>query len=209
MPFLPSATREGSESAASEASGSEGFVARLTQGLARGDEGAFREFYAAYGGRLLRYLFVVARGDEQAASDALQETFVRVARHARAFEAEEKFWSWLTVLARSAAADQARRRSSYWRMLARFAAAWRPDAALPAPAGDADEHLVALLREELARLPGEDRALVHAKYLGGASMREVAAAHGLTERAVESRLARVRRRLREQISKRLRHEETH
>jgi RNA polymerase sigma-70 factor (ECF subfamily) len=175
--------------------------------LAQGDEEAFREFHAAYFDRLLRYLFVVARGDEEAARDALQETFTRVARHARPFDAEEKFWSWLTVLARSAATDGGRKRRSYWRLLTNYALSWMPSQTAENETEEADEHLQTLLLEGLGELRGEDRALIEGKYLRGASVRELAAQSNLTEKAVESRLARARRQLRKQLFQRLKNEE--
>jgi RNA polymerase sigma factor (sigma-70 family) len=184
-----------------------GEVLRLTTALAAGDEEAFRKFHASYFDRLHRYLLVVMRGDEEAARDALQETFTRVARHARPFEAEEKFWSWLTVLARSAAADAGRKRRSYWRLLTNYALSWMPSQAIQSETDGADEHLQSLLLEGLGGLRGEDRALIEGKYLRGASVRELAAQSNLTEKAVESRLARARRQLREQLFQRLKNEE--
>ncbi len=80
-------------------------TAALTGGLAARDEEAFRQFHAAYFDRLLRYHLVIMRGDEHAAHEALQETFLRVVRPPRRCDDEEIFWSWLTVLARSAATD--------------------------------------------------------------------------------------------------------
>ena len=59
------------------ASTGETAIAALTGRLAAGDEAAFREFHAAYFPRLFRYLIVCARGDEEAARDALQETTPR------------------------------------------------------------------------------------------------------------------------------------
>lgn len=182
-------------------------VRRLTAALAAGDEEAFREFHAAYFDRLFRYLIVVTRGDEEAARDALQETFTRVVRYARRFDCEEKFWSWLTVLARSAAADGGRKRRSYWRLLTSYAFAWMIFQPAQAEGDDADDHLHTLLLEELKDLSAEDRALVEGKYLRGASVRELAVQSKLTEKAVESRLSRARRQLRENLFERLKNEE--
>src|SRR4051812_2969801 len=66
-------------------------IAVLTRRLAAGDEAAFREFPARFFDPLYHFLLVVARGDAHAARDALQETLLRVARHARAFEDEDAF----------------------------------------------------------------------------------------------------------------------
>ena len=177
----------------------------LTAGLAARDEEAFRRFHAEYFDRLLRYLLVVTGGDEDAARDALQETFIRVVRHARPFDAEGIFWSWLTVLARSAATDAKRKRHRYWRLLASYAAAWifRPGATTQ---DDTDELLQIALQRQIATLDAGDRVLIEGKYLRGASVRDLAGEFGLTERAIESRLARARRQLREQLLNSLKHE---
>jgi RNA polymerase sigma factor (sigma-70 family) len=204
-PLTPGAV--GRQMSESPAKGTASPVLRLTTELAQGDEEAFRKFHAAYFDRLLRYLFVVMRGDEEAARDALQETFTRVARHARPFDCEETFWSWLTVLARSAAADAGRKRRSYWRLLTSYALSWMPSQALANETEQADEHLQALLLEGLSELRGEDRVLIEAKYFRGATVRELAAQTKVTEKAIESRLARARRQLRQHLFRRLKNEE--
>ena len=181
-------------------------TALLTSGLAAGDETAFREFHAQYFGRLLRYHLVLAHGDEQSARDALQETFTRVARKARRFDDEAVFWSWLTVIARSAAVDGGRRRSRYWAMLKRLSPGFvrLPCKTVP----EADEQLHEHLDQALGALTSEDRALIEAKYFSQETVRDLAAQHGLTEKAVESRLLRLRRQLRERILRSLRHDES-
>ena len=177
----------------------------LTVGLAAKDEEAFRRFHAAYFDRLLRYHLVIARGDEHAAQEALQETLLRVARHARRFDDEETFWSWLTVLARSAAADSGRKRHRYWRLIASYARSLIPRTATTV-ADDDGERLQKLLGMSLEELPADERSLIEGKYLRRATVRELASETGLTEKAVESRLLRARRRLREMILTKLRHE---
>ncbi len=173
--------------------------------MAAGDEEAFREFHANYFDRLLRYLFVVTRGDEQAARDALQETFLRIVRHIRPFNSNEAFWSWLTLLARSAATDAGRKRTRYWRMLTRYAFFRRVRE--PTVEASAETRLDMLLPVAMQALEYADRELIEGKYLRRASVRELAAQFRITEKAAESRLARARERLREELSKRLNHEE--
>ena len=77
-------------------------VAELTRRLASHDEEAFREFHARYFDRLYQFLLVVARGQEHEAQEALQETLLRIARHARRFDDEDAFWCWLKAVARNA-----------------------------------------------------------------------------------------------------------
>jgi RNA polymerase sigma-70 factor (ECF subfamily) len=181
-----------------------GQVLALTRRLKAGDEQAWQEFHELYVDRLWRYLLVVNRGNEEAASESLQLTFVRAARHMRRFESEPLLWSWLTVLARSAAVDERRKRNRYLAFLDRFLS-WQRVVS-PGSKADADERLSELLRWGLAALPRHERWLLEQKYLLGVSVRKLAADLDKTEKAVESRLGRTRRKLKDAILARLRHE---
>ena len=180
-------------------------IALLTRAMRSGDEAAYRDFYQAYGGRIHRYLLVVARGDEEAAREALQSTLVRVVRHIKAYESEDRFWNWLTVLARSSFLDQNRRRRRYFAFLDRFAA--HAQTALHAERdGEADTRLFALLEKSVASLTPEERELVEQKYFQRRSVHEIAQAAQTTDKAVESRLTRVRQKLRLALLAQLKHE---
>jgi RNA polymerase sigma-70 factor (ECF subfamily) len=174
-----------------------GDIVRMTHGLAAGDEGAFREFHAVYFDRLYQFLLVVARGQEDEAQEALQQTFLRVVRYARVFESEEVFWSWLKALARSAARDAGRKQQRYWALLRKFALFRRTET--QAPEAPEEESLRAALEESLEALDAADRRLIEGKYLQGATVKELGAQMGLTEKAVESRLVRLRQQLRERL----------
>jgi RNA polymerase sigma-70 factor (ECF subfamily) len=166
-------------------------VALLTRRLAAGEEAAFREFHARYFDRLYQFLLVVARGQEHEAQEALQQTLLRVLHYVRVFESEETFWSWLKMLARSAARDAGRKQHRYAVLLQRFALHWRDFAAEPSP-GESNQ-LSIILEESLKELDANDRHLIEGKYLEGASVKELSANTSLTEKAVESRLLRLRR----------------
>jgi RNA polymerase sigma-70 factor, ECF subfamily len=171
-------------------------IAILTRQLAAGDEEAFRRFHQLYFDRLYQFLLAVTRGREQEARDALQETLVRVARSARGFDSEEVFWCWLKAVARNAARDGGRKQRRYFDFLQKFA--------LHPPSQPADCDLGAVLDECLDELEPGDRELIEAKYVQGETVREISAEAGTTEKAVESRLLRLRRRLRERLLQRLR-----
>jgi RNA polymerase sigma factor (sigma-70 family) len=179
----------------------------LTRELVKGDETAYRTFYEAYVPRLSRYLLVVSRGDEDAMREALQATLVRVVRHIKVFQDETRFWSWLTVLARTALADQRRKRSRYLAFLDRFTEHARAEAAV-AHDPDADAQLFALLEQSLQSLPPDERELVERKYLGNQPVREIASALQCSEKAVESRLTRARRKLKDALLTALKHDQT-
>ena len=173
-------------------------VAALTRRMVEGEDMAYRTFYNAYFDRLMRYLFVVAGGDEQTARETLQATFVRVVRHIKVFPDEAAFWRWLTVLARSAFTDETRKRRRYFAFLDRFTRHADIQSGV-ADTSEADEHLRALLRRGLASLPADERQLLERKYLAERSVRDIAGELQTSEKAIESRLVRIRRKLKETL----------
>ena len=70
---------------------------------------------------------------------------------------------------------------------------------LPERMGDADGHLWALLERNMAALSTDERELIDRKYFSGQSIKEIAKALETTEKAVESRLVRVRRKLKDLV----------
>ena len=173
--------------------------------MVAGDEAAYRDFYHAYVDRLSRYLLVLTAGNEDAAREALQETFRRVVRHVRVFSDEAVFWSWLTVLARSARSDQGRQRRRYRAFLDRFTR----QAAIDQMASRDEkrmEDLHLLLEPALAGLPADERMLLELKYFEHHSVREMAERFQSNEKVIESRLSRVRQKLRSSVLAQLKHE---
>ena len=181
-------------------------VATLTRALVAGDEAAYRTFHDEYVPRLFRYLLVVTGGDEDAAREALQAALVRVVRHIRVFPGAAQFWNWLTVLARTALADQRRKQHRYFLFLDRFARHTRAEAAI-GDDGAADARLLALLQRGLATLDPEERELVEQKYLSHQRVHDLADRLQITEKAVESRLTRVRRKLKDAVLTELKHDQ--
>jgi RNA polymerase sigma-70 factor (ECF subfamily) len=167
-------------------------------GRGRIDAPAYRTFYDAYFTRLSRYLLVITAGDEDAAREALQSALVRVVRHIKVFPSDAVFWSWLTVLARSALSDQTRKKRRYLAFLDRFT--WHARAQ-QTPPGDPqmDDRLLALLESGLEELPFDEKRLAEAKYFERRSVREIAEELDLSEKAVDSRLVRIRHKLKTAI----------
>jgi RNA polymerase sigma factor (sigma-70 family) len=180
-------------------------VAALTRKLVAGDESAYRIFYDAYFDRLSRYLLVVTVGNEDAAREALQETFRRVVRHIRVFSDEAIFWSWLTVLARSARSDESRKRRRYLAFLDRFTQHTTIEHAAVVDDRQGND-LEVLLERNMDCLLVEERALLEAKYYDHRSVREIAEQLQTTEKAIESRLVRARQKLKQALLAALKHE---
>src|SRR5437867_2834728 len=145
---------------------------------------AYRAFYDAYFNRLSRYLLVVTGGDEEAAHEALQSALVRVAKHVKVFANDTVFWSWLTVLARSALSDQTRKRRRYLAFLERFTLHTSVQHA-SSDDDQSDAHLLGLLEGGLTALPADERDLVERKYFTRQSVREIAVELQTSEKAIE------------------------
>jgi RNA polymerase sigma-70 factor (ECF subfamily) len=180
-------------------------LAALTRRMTDGDEMAWRTFYNAYFDRLWRYLLVVSAGNEDAAREALQATLIRATRHIKIFHDENVFWSWLTVLARSAFADETKKRRRYFSFLERLTrhADVQSDFGGIEPE---DTRLNHLLLQQIASLPADEKNLVEQKYLDSRSVREIAGALQTSEKAVESKLSRVRRKLKDAVLAKLKNE---
>jgi len=173
--------------------------------MVEADEAAYRAFYDAYFDRLSRYLLVVTGGNEDAAHEALQAALVRVVRHIKVFPNDAVFWNWLTVLARSALSDQSRKRRRYLAFLDRFTQHARGEHAAQED-GQPDAKLLALLDRGVAALASDERLLVERMYFARRSVREIAEELQTSEKAVESRLVRIRRKIKDTMLAGLNHE---
>ena len=170
-------------------------LAALTRALARGEDAAWQEFHRVQGRMLFRYLLTLTRGDPHRADEALQQTYLRVAKHVRVCDQPVQWEAWLRRVARTVLADQRRGEGRFWRML--FRRAEEPES------GDGDggheaelEILYGKLDAAMDGLPEEARRVLEGKYLRGLSVETLAAELGLSTKALESRLTRAREALR-------------
>jgi RNA polymerase sigma-70 factor, ECF subfamily len=176
----------------------------LTSRMMAGEQEAFSVFHELYCDRLFRYLLVLCKGEEALARDLLQITMLKVVRAIRVFEGEEQFWNWLATVARHSFLDhiRKRRRGPEFDFISRDEAT---NVAAP-QSPDADASLLSALEHGLAELPAEERALVESFYFQSATYRSLAAEQEISEKAIESRLARTRQKLRNAITRYLRYE---
>jgi RNA polymerase sigma-70 factor, ECF subfamily len=173
----------------------------LTRAVRRGDADAFSTLYDLFSFRLYKYLLVLAHGDENDAREVCQAVFIKLAKRCDAFDDERRFWAWLCVVARNAFVDHCRAR----RCREQFVSL----EALVVEAGDSSppEHrLREAVREALAALSAEERELLQAAYVDNRPLRDLAQETSQTYKAVESRLGRLRQKLKEQLLKDLHHE---
>jgi RNA polymerase sigma factor (sigma-70 family) len=163
----------------------------LTRGLVRCDERAWRDLHARYYARLRSQ--AMSRGvPEGDAAEVVQRVYLRVIRHAKVFESEAALLAWLACLTRCEAID-AMRRSKRRTWLGERFQQWQEAerAGHPADGG--------VLESALSCLEEGDRRLVSRHYVEGWSQEELAAEQKTSVKAIESKLARLRRRLRKHL----------
>jgi RNA polymerase sigma-70 factor (ECF subfamily) len=181
-------------------------VPAMTRAMKRGDETAFQQFYDRYYDRLYRYVMVLARGDVDRTREVLQNTLIVAARSIKPLPDEGALWRWLTTLARHRLIDLVRKQRRGPAVVPLFEAETLAHAGLDPREAGMEQSLERHLSEALASMEEEERALIHQFYFEANSQLALAEAQGTTVKAIASKLARVREKLRQSILKRLQHE---
>jgi RNA polymerase sigma-70 factor, ECF subfamily len=152
--------------------------------------------YEALRRPLLAYLRRLV-GDPQSAEDVLHDVLVKAMAQLRGeAEAPRNLAAWLHRVAYHAAMDHHRARRPDEPLDEERVADW------PGPGTDPDlpgQRLAECLRPLLSTLPESYRAVVQASELEGRSLRDIAAAQGISVDAAKQRASRGRRQLREEL----------
>ena len=146
-------------------------------------------------GPLMRYIIAPIVPNALDREECLSEASLRVWNKIAQFDAARGSWSaWLTEVTRNTALN-------FQRSAARHGDTQTLPEDAPSPEASPEEALIqaerrAALHDALARLGQSDRALFYRKYYYLQSTAQIAAELGMTERAVEGRLYRLKKRLR-------------
>lgn len=161
-------------------------VSDLIAAVAEQDRAAFAELYRRTAPKLHAVVLRIL-GEASRAEDVMQEVFVRIWRSAGGFDAARgKPITWLATIARNLAID--RHRGDATRGRGR-----ESDVELDSivgTSGGASAEALAALRVCLDRLDPEQRRIVLAAYLGGASREELAEESGRPVGTIKSWLHR-------------------
>ena len=139
-----------------------------------------------------------ATGSAEEAFDIAQETFVAAFAALSRYDPSRPFGAWLTRIALNKCRDWSRRRAV--RRLFEFGmpdgldAVFPDDAALPDRIAEGRAELAAVSRA-IADLPTRLKEVLLLRAVDGMSQAETAAQLGISEKAVETRLARAREKL--------------
>ena len=148
-------------------------------------------------GPLMRYIISPILQNPQDREDCLSEGSMRVWEKIGQFDGEKgSFRAWLTAITRNTALNHARRASG--------SSAEELSESTPSPDPTPEETLLKKERQEalktaLSRLSYKDRLLFYRKYYYRQSTAQIAAELGMTERAVEGKLYRVKKQLRKSL----------
>ncbi len=174
-----------------------GDEAALLSRLCSGDESAFESLVLEHQGPLYG-LLVRLTGDEDAALDLVQETFLRALRGLASFRGESSLRTWLHRIAVNLFLNKRRgprRLMVDLEILEELEPSWwdRWTGRIPDPEEVvANREQIELLGEAITRLPEEHRAVLLLRDREGHSTREVADLLGISVPAVKSRVHRAR-----------------
>jgi RNA polymerase sigma-70 factor (ECF subfamily) len=160
-----------------------------------GDAEAFRPLVERYGQQLFRVAWRIL-GDEGAAEDAVQETFLRAYRSLSRFDDRAQLGTWLHRIAANTAIEILRKR----RRLAREGSDFEIPA-LPSSAPGPERHALSgeverAVRGALAGLSPLERAAFVLRHFEERSIAEICAALGLRESAGKQAIFRAVKKLR-------------
>ena len=168
----------------------------ILQRLRTGDAAGMEALLGQYG-PLLRYVVRPILPREQDREDCLSEISLRIWERVGSFtEDRGTLAAWLTAIARNMALNHARREGL------RASEELSHQAADPGPSPEEAvlrRERQETLRRALEALDQRDRLLFYRKYYYCQSTAQIARELGLTERAVEGRLYRIKARLRQRM----------
>jgi RNA polymerase sigma-70 factor (ECF subfamily) len=167
-------------------------VRSVTQGMQGGSQAAFTRFYNMVYDGTYRMLLARTRGDEDLARELVQAVMIRAARHVHSFENERMLWGWLRQVARSCHVDWLRKKGREPQCVS---LEFYSEVNAQEGSGDGDE-LFAALERSISELDADEREVLHLAYFEAVPHQSMAAKLQTSAKAIESRLGRIRQKLR-------------
>ncbi len=164
-----------------------------------GDEAAYEEIVQRYQQVAFRTAYVIT-GSAADAEDSAQEGFVKAFRALSGFRPGAQLRPWLLRIVANEARNRLRSSGRRYRLDLRLTEGFRPGDAAPSPeavavASDERRRLLSMINA----LSEEDRLVIASRYFLELNGEETAAALGIAEGTVKSRLSRALGRLRTRV----------
>ena len=175
--------------------------ARLITGVRNGDEGAFRELFNRFRGNIYGTALRILK-EEQAAWDALQETFVNIHRAGHKFRGDSKLSTWINRITINVCLEMIRRNRKHRRNLDGDVSEWvhLEDASQRTPFEELRRNEIKRrVRAGISALNERHRKVVWLHDLQGFTIREIAESLKVAEGTIKSRLFYGRRQLRQRL----------
>lgn len=164
----------------------------VVERLRRGDPDAFDDVYAAFNARLFTFLVRLSRRRD-VAEDLLEETWLRLVKHAHRLAADTRLGPWLFTVARHLHISYSRSRMLEDSATASLIALWpfSLERSSPFEAAAASE-LERRIERALAAMPAVSREVLLLVGVAGLDHSDAADICGITPEALRQRLHRAR-----------------
>ncbi len=164
----------------------------LVEQLRRGDEAAFDAVYDAFSLRLFTFLLRLSRRHD-VAEDLLEETWLRLVKHAHRLHADTRLGAWLFTVARNLHVSYVRSRLIEDSTTAGLMTLWPFSIARTSPfEATAANELERRIERALASLPAASREVLLLVGVAGLDHSDAADVCGITPEALRQRLHRAR-----------------
>jgi len=164
-----------------------------------GDTVAFARIVAAYHADLVRVAFVVSGGSQDIADEAVQGAWSIAWRRLASLRDPQRLKPWLLSVAANEARRQCRRERR-WNLIPVDVTEIDPAGRGSAATDPADRAGELDLERALGHLSADERSLLALRYEAGLDSSEIAAIEGRPAATVRWRLARLRDRLRKELT---------
>lgn len=153
----------------------------------KGDEGAFKELFDLYKGKIFNLCIGIVK-DEGIANDLTQETFVNAYQHLDTFRQEASFYTWSYHIARNLSLNYIKKKGQV------FEEPLQEEKFSSSPI--ADKEIQEMIKEGLATLNPKHRLIFECYELQKMSHKEIAALLDISVGTSRSRLHYARKKMR-------------
>ena len=162
----------------------------LTTSIMEGSELSFNTFYDMYYDRLYRYIFVMTDYNEEQTRGVIQDVMMRVVKYIKPIDTEEQLWYWLIRISRTAFIDDCRKKK-------KTVVETEFDPALHSQVEEKCSELGSAVNEAMEKLDTKEYSMIQNFYFENGSYKSLALELDSTPKAIESKLARIRNKLKQ------------